>query len=169
MSYFSKFSKTIFLDQTIVNLVASIGLHKLINDKMFTFYNYHIQGDERPDHVAFNYYDDSSYAWLVLLANNILDPYWDWPLSGKLFFDFIKKKYGSLAIANATTVHCNHSSKNITVSADSLADNMTGNGDSGSYSAVNAHQYWGDIMANRRHIKLIGIEHLGQIDRQFRG
>ena len=168
MSYFTKFPKITFLDQTIVNLATITRLHRLVDDKMFNFYNYHIEGEERPDHVAFNYYDDSSYAWLVLLANNILDPYWDWPLSGKLFFDFIKKKYGSIAIGQATTVHCDHSSKNITVSADSLADNMTGNDDSGSYSTVNAQAYWGDIMKNRRHIKLIGREHLGQIESQFR-
>ena len=168
MSYFTKLRKITFLDQTIVNLATVTKLHKLVDDKVFNFYNYHIEGDERPDHVAFNYYDSSRYAWLVLLANNILDPYWGWPISGKEYYDFLRKKYGSVATATATIIHCEHNSKDITVSADSLADNMTGNGDTSSYSAVNANQYWTDIMQNRRHIKLIGKEHLGRVESQFR-
>ena len=70
------------MNQKIVNLTTIVGLHKLINEKVFTFYNYTIEREERPDHVAFNYYDDVRYAWLVLATNNILDPYWEWPLEG---------------------------------------------------------------------------------------
>ena len=72
--YFSRFPRTTFMNQKIVNLTTIVGLHKLINEKVFTFYNYTIEREERPDHVAFNYYDDVRYAWLVLATNNILDP-----------------------------------------------------------------------------------------------
>ena len=155
------------MNQTIVNLSTVVGLHRLINDKVFNFYNYEVQGNERPDHVAFNYYDDVRYAWLVLSANNILDPYWEWPLTGNDFDNFLKKKYGSLAVAASTIMHCDHKTKDITVSADSLADNMTGNSDSASYTEVTARDYWEDIMENRRHIKLIPKDALGIIDRQL--
>ena len=165
--YFSKFPKITFMNQEIVNLSTVVGLHKLISEKTFNFYNYNIEGNERPDHVAFNYYDDVRYSWLVLATNNILDPYWEWPIAGKPFNDWLKKKYGSLAVADSTIMHCNHKTKNITVSADSLADNMTGNDDTASYTEVTAREYWTDIMENRRHIKLIPKELLGLIDRQL--
>lgn len=165
--YFNRFPKITFMNQEIVNLSTVVGLHKLINNNVFNFYNYNIEGIERPEHVAFNYYDDVRYSWLVLAANNILDPYWEWPLTGKGFYDWLKKKYGSIAIADSTIMHCDHNTKNITVSADSLADNMTGNDDTASYTKVTAHEYWANIMENRRHIKLIPKNALGIVDRQF--
>ena len=165
--YFSRFPRTTFMNQKIVNLTTIVGLHKLINEKVFTFYNYTIEREERPDHVAFNYYDDVRYAWLVLATNNILDPYWEWPLEGKAFYDWLKKKYGSVSVADSTIMLCEHNTKNITVSADSLADNMTGNDDAGSYTEITAHEYWGKIMENRRHIKLLPKSLLGIVDRQL--
>ena len=72
--------KTKFLNQDIVNLAVGVKLNKLIKGDAFALLNYAIKDGESPDTVAYNYYDDPSYAWLVLLSNNIIDPYFEWPL-----------------------------------------------------------------------------------------
>lgn len=51
--------------------------------------------DRRPDIIAKNYYDGYDYDWLVLLSNNVLDPYYDMGLTQVNFDSFIKKKYTS--------------------------------------------------------------------------
>ena len=105
--YFNRFPKITFMNQEIVNLSTVVGLHKLINNNVFNFYNYNIEGIERPEHVAFNYYDDVRYSWLVLAANNILDPYWEWPLSYKDFKEYVIDKYGSVETAQSQIHHYN--------------------------------------------------------------
>ena len=165
MSYFNLLPKTKFLNQDIVNLATGVKLHKLIKDDAFALMNYAVQDGESPDTVAYNYYDDPSYAWLVLLANNIIDPYFEWPLSVYDFNQFIKKKYGSISAAQATTMHCEHKTKDLTVSADSLT---VSNGVSSSdYDAIDAYTYWDRVNENRKFIKLVNKSYLPQVIEQF--
>jgi hypothetical protein len=61
-----------------------------------TFYPYTIKEGERPDQVAYYYYDDPSFSWLVFLSNDIIDPYFEWPMSNDIFAKHINSKYGSV-------------------------------------------------------------------------
>lgn len=63
------------------------------------FYDYFIEDGDRPTTVAYNYYGSVDYAWLVILANQIIDPYFEWPLSTTEFDDYIIDKYGSIDAA----------------------------------------------------------------------
>ena len=86
-------------------------------------------------------------------------------ITRKEFEDWLKKKYGNIATAQATTIHCEHKTKNITVSADSLT---VSNGVSASdYTAIDAYTYWDQINENRRHIKLVDKRYLIEVDNQF--
>ena len=38
-----------------------------------TFYQYTVNGDDRPDNVAKEVYDNINLDWIVLLSNNILN------------------------------------------------------------------------------------------------
>ena len=121
---------------------------------------------EKPDDVAFNYYGDTTYSWLVLISNNILDPYFEWPMSTREFEAYLKKKYGSIATSQSTIVHCEHATKNITVSADSLT---VSNGVSSSdYNAIDAYTWEDRINENRRFIKLVDAQFLPQIESEMK-
>jgi hypothetical protein len=63
------------------------------NLKYFTKYN--IIGDERPDNIAKKIYDDSTLDWVVLLSNNILNVYNEWPKTQYAFDKYLLEKYGS--------------------------------------------------------------------------
>jgi hypothetical protein len=165
LSYFNQLPKIKFDGQTITNLAVGVKLHKLIKTDAFALLNYAIKDGEAPDTVAFNYYDDPSLAWLVLLSNNIIDPYYEWPLSIYDFEGFIKKKYGSIPAAQATTIHCEHNTKNITVSADSLT--VSNGVSSGDYTAVDAYTYFDKVNENRKMIKLVNKSYLPQVMEQF--
>lgn len=66
----------------------------LFND-FTSFTQYTIVGDERPDYVAYKFYNDSSLDWLVLYANNIISVRDEWPLTQRDFQNFLFDKYGS--------------------------------------------------------------------------
>ena len=44
--------------------------------------------------MLFRSYGDSYRYWIVLFANQILDPQWDWPLNDQQFNSYINDKYG---------------------------------------------------------------------------
>lgn len=70
-----------------------------IRDDIFgnlTFFNkYNIIGDERPDNVAFKVYNNERLDWIVLLSNNIVNVYDEWPMTQEAFDKYLLQKYGS--------------------------------------------------------------------------
>ncbi len=166
MTYFTHFPVTGFKNQTITDLTKFVKIDNLVKNNVLSLLPYTIEVPEKPDDVAYNYYGNPKYSWLVLLSNNIIDPYFEWPMSGREFEAYIKKKYGSVATAQATTVHCEHDTKNITVSADSLT---VSNGVSASdYTAIDTFSWEERLNDNRRHIKLVDYKFLPIIESEIK-
>jgi len=63
------------------------------------FDRYIIEGDDRPDTVANKLYEDPNLDWVILLTNNILNVYSEWPLSEIDLNNYIIDKYGSYSKA----------------------------------------------------------------------
>ena len=57
------------------------------------FTKFNVIGDDRPDNVADNFYDDPTLDWIVLLSNNIVNIQSEWPLSQADFFTYLSEKY----------------------------------------------------------------------------
>lgn len=57
------------------------------------FNKYTILDGERPDNIAEKIYMDPLLDWVVLITNNIIDLYSEWPLSDSDFYDFMNRKY----------------------------------------------------------------------------
>ena len=80
---------------TVKNFFVRGLIREDVYNNVTIFDRYIIEGDERPDNVAFKLYNDSNLDWVVLLSNNIIDVYSEWPLSKENFEAYILEKYGS--------------------------------------------------------------------------
>ena len=78
----------------VKNLFKKGSLRPDIFQKTTFFEKYKIIGDDRPDNVAFELYDDSTLDWVILLSNNILNIQTEWPLTQNSFDTYLKEKYG---------------------------------------------------------------------------
>jgi hypothetical protein len=78
----------------VKNLFKKGKLREDIFQNVAFFEKYKIVGDDRPDNVAFEVYDDSSLDWVVLLSNNVLNIQSEWPLPQTDFDRFVLDKYG---------------------------------------------------------------------------
>ena len=78
----------------VKNLFKKGKLREDIFQNVAFFEKYKIVGDDRPDNVAFEVYDDSSLDWIVLLSNNVLNVQSEWPLPQTDFDRFVLDKYG---------------------------------------------------------------------------
>ena len=77
------------------NLFKKGKLREDIFQDLAFFTKYQIKGNDRPDNVAFEVYDDSSLDWLVLLCNNIVNIQTEWPLPQQQFDEYMLEKYGN--------------------------------------------------------------------------
>ena len=80
---------------TVKNFFKKGFLREDIFQNLSFFTKYSITGNDRPDNVAFEVYQDSSLDWLVLMANNIVNIQNEWPISNPDFDEMMLERYGS--------------------------------------------------------------------------
>jgi hypothetical protein len=79
----------------VKNLFKRGKLREDIFGNLSFFEKYSIIGDERPDNVAYKFYDEETLDWVVLLSNNILNIQSEWPMTQQTFDKVMLEKYGS--------------------------------------------------------------------------
>jgi hypothetical protein len=98
MKYFNTLPKIISSNYNggvmiLTNLLARANIVPEALKSPLLYYTYDIQEGDTPEIVAHKYYGDSYRYWIVLFANQIMNPQWDWPLSGSNFEKYIQEKY----------------------------------------------------------------------------
>lgn len=97
--YFNYFPSTNYANNIATNIIAKVKFNESVQKNLAVFYDYSIQQGERADQIAYKYYNDAQYDWLIYLANDITDPYLEWFLINEQFDNYIKDKYGSIQTA----------------------------------------------------------------------
>lgn len=78
----------------VKNLFKRGNIRPDIFQNVAFFEKYKIVGDDRPDNVAYEVYEDSKFDWIVLLSNNIVNIQTEWPLTQESFDTYLREKYG---------------------------------------------------------------------------
>lgn len=101
-SYFSSLPKTTYNNLTLRNLLYRPKVVEDILSLSPTLYHpYVISEGLSIEQVSYYYYDSVEYTWLIMVVNNIIDPYLDWYMTSRQFNDYIVSKYGSVSEADA--------------------------------------------------------------------
>jgi hypothetical protein len=79
------------------NILIRTKLIPELSKNPLLFYQYFIQESDTPETIAYKYYGDSYRYWMVLMANEIMDPQWEWPLTSKQFGKYLINKYSTIA------------------------------------------------------------------------
>lgn len=106
MAYFSKFpvvnypirDGSAFRLVVARNLLRRIALSDGMKGTDSAFIEYNIKDGERPEHIAEKVYGDPSFHWIVLLTNDVIDPYHGWYKSSSTMEDFIQKKHSGYSV-----------------------------------------------------------------------
>jgi hypothetical protein len=63
----------------------------------YIFLPYTVREGEKPETIAELYYGSVDDTWIVLLANNITDPYYEWPMNDEEFNKYFIDKYSKIS------------------------------------------------------------------------
>jgi hypothetical protein len=70
-----------------------IDIWKKFQFKNFTtndYIYYNVKNGEIPELISYNYYGTTDYWWIVLLFNDIFDPFFEWPISQNDLEQYVK-------------------------------------------------------------------------------
>lgn len=84
----------------VTNIFFRVDVIKSVMRNLSAYYEYSIRDGDRPETLAEKAYGDPEAYWIILYANDILDPHYDWPLDGRSFEKYIVRKYRSMARAD---------------------------------------------------------------------
>lgn len=78
---------------TSKNIFKAAKIRADILGSFVNFDQYQIEGDERPDQVAYKFYADPCLDWVVLITNGIVNVRNEWPLSNQQLELYLQQKY----------------------------------------------------------------------------
>ena len=67
---------------------------------LVNFEKYSVKDDERPDQVAYDFYNDSNLDWVILTTNNIVHVRDEWPMGSQDFLTYLNAKYTDAELTN---------------------------------------------------------------------
>jgi len=159
----------------VKNLFKKGVIREDIFQDLTFFTKYQIQGDDRPDNVAFDVYGRSTYDWIVLQSNNIINIQTEWPLTQNDFDRYMLEKYGSYntlfnGVHHYETVEMRNSRGNIIVpggkqvpsdfSVQYYDDGLEQMVTASEVTEVTNYKYEDDIQTNKRNIFLLKSEYV---------
>lgn len=86
---------------TVTNILSRFTLEQSFLNNTSIYLKYDIQESDTPEIIAHKLYGSSEKHWLVLAANQIIDPQFDWPLDYRTLNRFVEAKY----VSNADTAN----------------------------------------------------------------
>ena len=173
----------------LTNLLARANIIPEALKSPLLYYTYDIQEGDTPEIVAHKYYDDMYRYWIVLFANQIIDPQWDWPLNGSNFNKYIEDKYTEFdpysevhhyeKIIEQTDVSTLTTTKNTVVISSNAYDNIvtntvTYNLPTGTVSvttsrrAVDYYTYELELNESKRNIKLLNKNYVNEFETELK-
>jgi len=91
--------------ETVTSIFFRIGVLQDVVKNIASYYVYEIDDGDTPESLAEKVYGDSGAHWVILYANNMFDPQFDWPLGYDAFKNYIIDKYGSVQWAQTNNHH----------------------------------------------------------------
>ena len=158
----------------VTELIKRVKVRNAIKDGLVIFDKYDVKYGENPEDVAFKYYDDAELHWVVLLVNNIVDRYYEWPLTDPQFQAFLTDKYGA---GNEDSAHhyeiTQQSGRTTSNGADDYSHKVEVNSDEDNAETITNRAYERRLQDKYRQIRLLDPRYLQtflqEFDRLIRG
>ena len=84
----------------VKNLFKKGYLRDDIFQDLTFFTKYQVQGDDRPDNIAYTLYNNASLDWVILLSNNIINIQTEWPMPQADLDRYLLDKYETYEALN---------------------------------------------------------------------
>jgi len=182
--FFADFPIIKYNNEPVRDISIRIDILENVKSDSYAFLPYTIKDGERAEEVAYLYYGNPKYVWIVYLSNNIIDPYFEWPLDNYEFEQTLAKTYAAQALAaspsnvgwqavvewaNSTSTTSNIvyyrriSDPTVRMNKDGLAF-VT---DAADWQAVRVYDYEFEKNESRRNIQLLNKEYVSIAERNL--
>ena len=152
----------------VPDILRRVKIRESLRAGSSLFDRYDVKENENPEDVAFKWFGSANLHWVILITNNVLDRYYDWPLNQVEFAEFLKDKYGA---GNEDAVHhyeiTKSSGKTSSSGPSDYSHKVEVNSDEDNASSVSNREYEERIQDKKRQIQLLNKGLLGSFIEEF--
>jgi hypothetical protein len=102
--YFENFPVIKYDGKLVRDITRRNQFLRSVSTNPLLFLPYTVKQNERAEDVAQFYYGSVDYVWLVYMANQIIDPYYEWPMDEETFNQYLISKYQDVSGENGDDV-----------------------------------------------------------------
>jgi len=174
MSYFSRFPlfaydiKNDNNYKLLPDILRRVKLRAKIKSGGMLFDKYDVKENEKPEDVAYKWFNDAELHWVILMTNNITDRYYEWPMNQVQFAEFLTDKYGA---GNEDGIHhyevTQDSGRTSGRGPSDYSHKVEVNSDTDNASSISNREYEERIQDSKRQIKLLNKSLLGDFIAEF--
>lgn len=170
MAYFRQFPKIDYdvrgdnINVMMTNLTRRVRFRDFVKLNNVSYDFYDVKDSETPEYIANEFYGDPELHWVVLMANDIVDYYTEWPMSVATFEAYVKEKYTD---PNGIH-HYEYSQESGDTSVLIELPNESATTIPAGAASVTNYEYEDRLQAQRRRIRLIQPQFISQIRKEFR-
>ena len=169
--YFSKFPLKVYdvkgdkNYKLLPDILRRVKLRTGLSSSRFVFDKYNVKENEKPDDVAFKYYGDPEYHWVIMMVNNITDRYYGWPMDQAQFAEYLTDKYGA---GSEDSVHhyelAQTSGKTTSIDESHM---LEVNSDTDGATTITNREYENRVQNDLRQIRLLDEKYLTSFTEEF--
>ena len=82
-----------FKYRLVKNIFRRVRMRPDMETVATSFEAYSLQDGQTPESLAYDLYDNGHYDWVILLANDIIDYYDEWPKAQRELVSYVYEKY----------------------------------------------------------------------------
>lgn len=86
----------------VTNILTRITVDSTMESSVYVYDEYMVTDGETPESVAYDFYGDPQYHWIIMLCNNIIYPWEQWAVSTDTVNELSLNKYG---VENLYSIH----------------------------------------------------------------
>lgn len=152
----------------VTNILRRVKLRASVKNGLMLFDKYDVVAGENPEDIAFKYYGDANFHWVILMTNNITDRFYQWPLTQPQFDNFLTDKYGA---GNEDVIHhyetTKDSGRTTSNGPSDYSHRLEVNSDHPNPILVSNREYEERIQDKNRQIELLDKRFLGVFIEEF--
>ena len=149
----------------VPDIIKRVKIRSAVKSGALLFDKYDVKYGERPEDIAFKYYGNAEYHWVILLVNNVTDRFYGWPLTQPQLDAFLTDKYGK---GSEDAVH--HYELAQTSGATTSRDDshmLEVNSDTDDATSISNRQHEERVQDKNRQIRLLDSRYLSQFVEEF--
>ena len=143
------------------DILSRVKLIANVKENILGFDYYNVKDGETPEMIAHKYYGDINLHWTILVANDIVDYYEDWPMSVQRFEEFVKEKYDNPGGIHHYEITQTSGDTNVTIDVGMNTVEYP------SATAISNYQYEDSLQEKKRQIRLISTRHIDDFVKEF--